>query len=88
MLDPIGRQMSAKAGCRRQTLAVFFNILDLVRIVVWIAFSKKTNTLMPRSQFLFTLSEQLRQQALALRNSIDPPVPTEKVKEIESYRNV
>jgi hypothetical protein len=77
MLDSMGRQMSTKAGCRRWTVAVFFNILDLAGINAWIVFCKKTNSSMPRRQFLFTLSEQLRQQALALRNGI-PPVPTEK----------
>ena len=40
MLDSMCRHMSTKAGCRRWTLAVFCNILDLAGVNAWIILKK------------------------------------------------
>jgi hypothetical protein len=61
MMDSMCRQLSTKAGCRRWSLAVFFNLLDIAGINAWIIFRKATGSNMSRRQFLLQLSQQLIQ---------------------------
>lgn len=68
MLDSMCRQMSTKAACRRWTLSVFFNILDLAAINAWIIFKKKTGSSISRRQFLYNLSQELRQAEVSRRS--------------------
>ena len=60
MLDSMCRQISAKSGCRRWPLAVFFNILDLAGVNAWILFKEKTHSRISRRNFLHQLSAELR----------------------------
>lgn len=74
MLDSMCRQMSTKAGCRRWTLAVFCNILDLAGVNAWIIFKKVTGSNIQRRPFLHKLAEQLLADAIAARSNDEPPV--------------
>ena len=56
MLNSMNRQMSTKAGCRRWTLAVFCNILDLAGVNAWIIFKKVTGSNIQRRTFLHKLA--------------------------------
>jgi len=75
VLDAMCRQMSTKSGCRRWTLAVFYNILDMAAINVWIIFKKQTNSKISRRKFIYKLSEELT-EAAAERLLQLPPAST------------
>ena len=74
MLDLMCRQMSTEAGCRRWTLAVFCNILDLAGVNAWIIFNKVTGSNIQRRTFLHKLAEQLLADAIAASSNDEPPV--------------
>ena len=74
MLDSMCRHMSTKAGCRRWTLAVFCNILDLAGVNAWIILKKVTGSNIQRRTFLQKLAEQLLADAIAARSNDKPPV--------------
>ena len=73
MLDSMCRQMTTKSGCRRWTLAVFFNILDLAAVNSWIVYKEETGDKITRRSFLHTLSEQLKESAVAEKNDDHMP---------------
>ena len=74
MLDSMCRQMSTKAGCRRWTLAVFYNMLDLAGVNAWIIFRKATSSNISRRKFLHRLAEELMAGAIAVRSTQQPPI--------------
>ena len=59
MLDSMNRQMSTKSACRRWTLAVFFNILDMTVINAWIIFQPASGSCITRCKFLFKVIKEL-----------------------------
>ncbi|CAB4062153.1 unnamed protein product [Lepeophtheirus salmonis] len=52
--------MSTKAGFPRWSLAVFYNVLDLVELNAYILFKKATGTNLQKSNFLLQLSAEQR----------------------------
>jgi hypothetical protein len=73
--DQMCRLYSTKAGSRRWTMHVFYNILDIAGINAWILYRNIHNSTMSRRDFLLKLAEELRREHLQTRRQaiVDPP---------------
>ncbi|XP_015430868.1 PREDICTED: piggyBac transposable element-derived protein 3-like [Dufourea novaeangliae] len=59
MTDQMTRKYTVKAGSRRWSLRVFYNVLDLAGINAWILYKEITRENISRKDFLFQLTEEL-----------------------------
>ena len=59
--DQMTQQYTVKAGTRRWSVAVFYNILDLTCINAYVMYKKKTGDTISRKNFIFQRANELRE---------------------------
>ena len=57
----MARQYAVKAGTRRCSVAVSYNILDLACINAYVLYKKKNGDVISRRNFMFQLATELRE---------------------------
>lgn len=68
--DQMLRKYSTNCGTRRWPVHVFYNVLDIAALNAWIIFKQSSDTSISRREFILSLVEELRVDAL--RNSCPP----------------
>ncbi|MGH0149194.1 UNVERIFIED_CONTAM: hypothetical protein FKN15_056976 [Acipenser sinensis] len=61
VLDQVAWKYSVKAGSRRWSVQVFYNVLDLAAINSWVLYKECTEKNLPRREYILQLAQQLRE---------------------------